>query len=96
MALLILRNTDKCYGCRTCQLICSFHHKGHFEPESSSIKVNRDYKTSVIRWSIDSTCDGCKGESEPLCVKYCCYNALSTPKATTAEGKDRKTEEEGR
>ncbi len=74
--MIIIRNTDACYGCRSCQLICSYHHTGQFDPEQSSIKVNRDYKSSVIRWAIDSTCDGCKGEEEPLCVKYCVYGAI--------------------
>lgn len=74
--MIIIRNTDACYGCRSCQLICGYHHTGKFDPEQSSIKVNRDYKSSVIRWAIDSTCDGCRNEDEPLCVKYCVYGGI--------------------
>lgn len=87
--MIIIRNTDACYGCRACQLICGYHQTGKFDPEKSSIKVNRDYKSSVIRWAIDSTCDGCKNEDEPLCVRYCVYGAiklLHDKKAGKGEG----------
>lgn len=72
----ILTNVKACYACRMCELACSFHHEGVFRPESSSIKVFRDNQNGEIRVSIDSTCDFCKGEARPLCVKYCVYGAL--------------------
>ncbi len=72
----IIRNPSLCYGCRTCQLICSFHHTGGFWPDRSSIDVLRNPQTGVIKWSIDSTCDECKSEKEPLCIKYCAYKAI--------------------
>jgi Fe-S-cluster-containing hydrogenase component 2 len=72
----IVRNTKRCYGCRDCELICSFHHKKVFSPELSSIKVTTDMRTGLIQWSIDSTCDGCRGEERMMCVEYCPYNAL--------------------
>ena len=72
----IARNAALCYGCKTCQLVCSFHHTGSFWPERSSIQVSRNPQTGVIRWSIDRTCDQCEREEQPLCVRYCSYNAL--------------------
>ena len=75
-----LRNNMACYGCRACQLICSFHHTGEFNPEKSSIKVYRNYVDGNITWSLDSTCDGCVNEKEPLCTKYCAYKAIELPK----------------
>ena len=71
----VIRDVKACYGCRTCELICSFHHWGVFSPELSSIKVSRNYRTGQIELSIDSTCDSCGGK-QPLCVKYCLYGAL--------------------
>jgi len=72
----IIRDTETCFGCRTCELACSSHHAKVFSSELSSIKVTRNNRTGSIGWYIDSTCDSCKGESQPLCVKYCAYGAL--------------------
>jgi Fe-S-cluster-containing hydrogenase component 2 len=72
----IVRRADRCYGCKTCQLVCSLHHTGCFWPERSSIQVSRNPQTGVVRWSIDETCDRCGREEPPLCVKYCSYQAL--------------------
>lgn len=89
MAIVI--DMDACYGCRTCQLACGFHHTGEFDPDKSSIRVNRDYRTGVVTLAIDSTCDGCNGEETPLCEKYCIYRALSwTKDAKGAEVQDEK------
>jgi len=74
--LRIIRDAEACYGCRRCELACSFHHAEVFSPELSSIKVARDNRTGQVEWSIGSTCDSCKGEAQPLCVKYCAYGAL--------------------
>ena len=73
----IIRNLKACYGCRACELACSFHHQGAFGPEKSAIRVDKDSHTGKIRLKIDSTCDDCKGEEQPLCVRYCSYRALS-------------------
>ena len=72
----IIRDTKKCYGCGICSLICSFHHAKVFSPEISSIKVLTDMRTGKVEWAIDSTCDGCQSEPEPLCIKYCFYQAI--------------------
>jgi len=64
-------DAEACCGCRICELVCSFHHKGVFSPDLSSIKVSRNNRTAEVGLSIDSTCDLCKGHS--LCVEYCLY-----------------------
>lgn len=74
--LNIVTNNKACTGCRMCELVCSFHHKGVFSPDLSSIRVLNNHRTGVIELSIDSTCDSCRGEQEPLCVSYCCFGAL--------------------
>jgi len=72
----IIRNSELCSGCQTCQLACSFHHTKTFWPERSSIAVSRNPQDGTIKWRIKPTCDKCVGEDEPLCVKYCMYGAL--------------------
>jgi carbon-monoxide dehydrogenase iron sulfur subunit len=74
--LKIISDVEACYGCRTCELACSFHHRGLFSPELSSIRVSRNNRTGEIELSIDSTCDYCGGEARPLCVQYCLYGVL--------------------
>ena len=72
----VISDTEACYGCRTCELVCSFHHKGVFSPELSSIRVARNNRTGEIELAIDLTCDFCEEEKQPLCVEYCLYGAL--------------------
>lgn len=74
----ISRKTQGCYGCKCCQIICGFHHTGTFDPSASSIQVRRNYVTGVISWTIDTSCDNCAGEAEPLCVKYCTYGIIGS------------------
>lgn len=73
---MIATNVAACTGCRMCELACSFHHKGAFSPELSSIKVSRNNRTAEIGLSIDNTCDLCQGEEQLQCVKVCCFGAL--------------------
>lgn len=82
----IIINPNLCYSCKTCQLICSYHHTKAFWPERSSIKVSRNPQNGIVNWCIDSTCDGCKNEGEPLCVKFCVYGALQTVESKKREG----------
>ena len=65
-----------CYGCRTCELVCSLHHVGAFQPARSSISATRRPSRGTVRWTIDETCDLCAGETDALCVRYCAYGAL--------------------
>ena len=67
-----------CGGCRTCELACSFHHRGEFIPAASSLKVlekkeGPGYRV-FLREEGDGSrfaCDGCGGLDIPLCVEYC-------------------------
>jgi len=76
MLLPIVANSKACTGCRVCELMCSFHHKGVFSPDSSSIRVLSNYRTGMSELSIDSTCDSCRGEEQPLCISYCVFGVL--------------------
>jgi Fe-S-cluster-containing hydrogenase component 2 len=65
-----------CYACKTCELACSYHHTGMFQPAKSSISVERNHITGEWKWTIDDSCDLCENEAEPLCAKYCFYDAI--------------------
>ena len=90
----IFRKTQGCYACKCCQLACGFHHTGAFDPSKSSILVRRDYVTGVISWSIDTTCDNCENEAEPLCVKFCGYGNIGKVE-DTAETRAQEKSKEG-
>jgi len=72
----IRRDHKACYGCRACELACSFHQQRAFSPGGGAIRVRKDNRSGEIRWSMDSTCDLCKNEDQPLCVRFCSYDAL--------------------
>lgn len=70
--------TEACAGCRSCQIACSYHHKGVFSPSISSIKIINRPKEQAFAIEIYKevgngrlACDGCAGLEEPLCLKYC-------------------------
>ena len=70
--------SQDCVGCRTCEIACSFHHRGIFSPAISSIEIKKgqeatSFATSFYERDSDGhlACDKCEGEDEPLCVKYC-------------------------
>jgi Fe-S-cluster-containing hydrogenase component 2 len=67
-----------CGGCRTCEIACSFHHKGEFSPSASSIKILEKKKSAgfdvFLAGKNEGTaiaCDRCQGLRVPLCVEYC-------------------------
>jgi Fe-S-cluster-containing dehydrogenase component len=70
-----------CGGCRTCEMACSFHHRGEFNPALSSIKiVNGEGEVPFRVWLVREAegqgitripCDRCRGLEEPLCVQFC-------------------------
>ena len=72
----IRRSPEKCYGCRSCELACSFHHLGVFSPGGGSIRAFKNQETGEIHWERDATCDLCRGEERPWCVRFCSYEAL--------------------
>jgi len=75
---------EKCTICNLCVLACSFHHEKVFGVNRSSIEVNSYGKERSVEIVIHSqkegdrlACDGCKGETEPFCIKYCIPKALN-------------------
>jgi Fe-S-cluster-containing dehydrogenase component len=71
-------DTECCTGCRTCEMACSYHHKGIFCPSISSIEIIDKPKelgfgiTFYMEPDSDHlACNGCQGLEVPFCVKYC-------------------------
>lgn len=67
-----------CDGCKTCELACSFHHRGEFRPTESSLKIADTptadgYGVKVFEESsgLRPGCDECEGLDVPLCVAFC-------------------------
>jgi Fe-S-cluster-containing hydrogenase component 2 len=69
-------NFQKCIGCFSCTLACSFHHTRAFFPEKSSIYIAFDGE-GTIRGSVLPTCDLCPKEKTPLCMEFCPVGAVS-------------------
>lgn len=69
-------NLDKCTGCKSCEIACSFHFSKVFSPQISAIRIWRSNVSGDIEMSLHSNCDLCNNEEEPLCVKYCAPKAL--------------------
>jgi len=67
-----------CGGCRTCEIACSFKHKGEFVPSVSSIQIlDKENEPGFLVFLFEEqrgehlTCDGCKGHDVPFCMQYC-------------------------
>ena len=81
-------DTEKCTGCRACELGCSYHHTQTFKPSVASIHVQRleakgdfDVKLVLYRQAEDGhlACDCSKGNE--FCVQYCPMEARDELKA---------------
>ncbi len=64
----IVTDPEKCAGCLSCQLICSYTHTGRFNPLCAYIRINLrdDYRIEFTE-----ECTECG-----LCVEHCTYGAL--------------------
>ena len=68
--------TEKCAGCRSCEIACSYHHQEIFSRKIASIEVKRWEKNGkfgiiLYRQGQDEhlACDCAKGHE--FCVNYC-------------------------
>lgn len=74
---MITFDNQSCTGCRTCEMACSYHHAGVFQPSIASIEItgsaNEGFKMTLHEGPQDNraACDGCRELEEPLCVTFC-------------------------
>ena len=74
----MLFDMPACGACRTCEIVCSYHHRGLFNPSVSSLRILDKEKGpgfSVLFIEEEEgqrlPCDGCRGQEEPLCMEVC-------------------------
>jgi Fe-S-cluster-containing hydrogenase component 2 len=67
---MLLVNSKKCTGCRSCELACSFEHFNEFSYELSAIRVNK-IEQRALNYPI--VCLQCEN---PPCVPACPEDAL--------------------
>ncbi|MEA1960448.1 MAG: 4Fe-4S dicluster domain-containing protein [Bacillota bacterium] len=66
----IVIQPEKCTGCRTCELVCSFHHTGEFNPARSRISVVSFEK---VGFSFPAVCQQC---TVAACMQVCPVGAI--------------------
>ena len=71
MEKVLIVDTDKCTGCRICELVCSMAKQGEFNPRKSFIRVTRNKEIDFNMVTSGVNCDFC-GE----CVKWCIFRAI--------------------
>lgn len=70
MGNVLLVNTEKCTGCRLCELACSFKHHGEYNPIKSRISVFDFPREAMF---VPVFCMQCR---VPWCVKVCKADAI--------------------
>ncbi len=71
----LIVDSEKCTGCNTCMLVCSFVHDRRFSYERSRIRIWRDDAQGLF---IPVVCDQC--EDAP-CIEVCPTDALRRDEA---------------
>lgn len=64
----IVTDANKCTGCLSCQLICSYTYTGCFNPLRAFIRINLRDEGGI---EFTDACTNCG-----LCAEYCSYGAL--------------------
>lgn len=72
------QDMPSCGGCRTCEMVCSFHHTGEYNPSLSSIKIlEKDNGAGFLILLLEKksaegfACDQCQRLDQPLCLQVC-------------------------
>ena len=71
MSKQLVIKPEKCVGCRTCELMCSFDHNQQFNPRLSAVSV-MDFEAAAV--AIPVMCMQCE---EACCEKVCPVGAIS-------------------
>ncbi|MGE5397929.1 MAG: 4Fe-4S dicluster domain-containing protein [Chitinophagales bacterium] len=71
MDRILVVQPEKCTGCRTCEMVCSFTHCSEFNPTRSRISV---FSFEKVGFSSPVVCQQC---SEASCLQVCPSKAIS-------------------
>ena len=78
---IVTINSDKCVGCRICEMVCSFSHTKEFNPTKARIRVIRNEKDGIIS-TVPVFCQQCE---TPVCMNLCPANAIQKDVQTNAK-----------
>ena len=78
----IVRDYERCTGCRLCELACSIHHDGWMWPEASRVRIFMPFPGVEVP-HLCAQCD------DYPCVEACPVDAISIDEKTTAVIVDR-------
>jgi anaerobic carbon-monoxide dehydrogenase iron sulfur subunit len=70
MGKVLIVSPEKCTGCRTCEMACSFSKTNSFNPQKAAVTVFQ-YDEAAI--SVPVMCMQCE---EPACMKVCTVGAI--------------------
>lgn len=71
MGKMLIISPEKCTGCRTCEIACSFGKTTGFNPQNAAVTVFQ-YEEAAI--SVPIMCMQCE---DPACMKVCAVGAIS-------------------
>lgn len=71
MAKQLMIKPEKCLGCRTCELVCSFEHDGVFNPRQANVNVMAYDEAAIC---IPVMCMQCE---DPCCMAVCPVGAIT-------------------
>lgn len=71
LSRILMISPEKCIGCRSCELICSFRRHKEFSPRNAAVSV---FSYDEAALSVPLMCMQCE---EPSCMKVCPASAIS-------------------
>ncbi|HYF81426.1 MAG TPA: 4Fe-4S dicluster domain-containing protein [Clostridia bacterium] len=71
LSKILMISPEKCIGCRSCELICSFGKQKEFNPRNAAVSV---FAYDEAALSVPIMCMQCE---EPSCMKVCPTSAIS-------------------
>jgi Fe-S-cluster-containing hydrogenase component 2 len=75
---ILVIDPEKCTGCRTCELACSFKHEKEFNPAKSRIHI---LKWEEAGLDVPMVCQQCES---PICLTVCPVKAVARDDKTGA------------
>jgi Fe-S-cluster-containing hydrogenase component 2 len=71
LSRILMISPEKCIGCRSCELICSFSKQKEFNPRNAAVTV---FTYDEAALSVPMMCMQCE---DPSCMKVCPTSAIS-------------------